>query len=36
MAVESLYERMLKDLNLKSEDVPLLVGELVRKDQGGL
>ena len=36
MDIESLYGRILKDLNLKSEDVPLLVGELVGKDQGGL
>ena len=27
-----VYERMLKELNLKNKDVPLLVGELVRKD----
>ena len=34
--VKKIYERMLTELNLKTEDVPLLVGELVRKDQGGL
>ena len=34
--VKLIYERMLKELKLKSEDVPLLVGEVVREDQGGL
>ena len=34
--VKKIYESMLTELNLKTEDVPLLVGELVRKDQGGL
>ena len=34
--LKKIYEKMLTDLNLKAEDVPLLVGELVRKDQGGL
>lgn len=33
--VKALYENLLKDLNLKPEDVPLLVGELVGKDQNG-
>jgi Carbohydrate esterase, sialic acid-specific acetylesterase len=33
--VKALYESLLKDLNLKPEDVPLLAGELVGKDQGG-
>jgi hypothetical protein len=33
--VKAIYEDMLKDLGLKAEDVPLLVGELVAKDQGG-
>ena len=34
--VKLVYERMLKDLDLKSEDVPLLVGEVVQKEAGGL
>jgi len=34
--VKLIYERMLKELNLKNEDVPLLVGELVGKDQDGM
>ena len=34
--VKLIYERMLKELNLKNEDVPLLVGELVHQDQGGM
>ncbi|MBB6050582.1 sialate O-acetylesterase [Armatimonas rosea] len=33
--VKALYESLLKDLSLKPEDVPLLAGELVHKDQGG-
>lgn len=33
--VKTIYHDMLKDLNLKAEDVPLLVGETVQKDQGG-
>lgn len=33
--IKALYESLLKDLNLKPEDVPLLAGELVGKDQGG-
>ena len=33
--VKALYGSLLKDLNLKPEDVPLLAGELVGKDQGG-
>jgi len=31
-----VYENILKDLNLKAEDVPLLVGEMVRKEMGGI
>jgi hypothetical protein len=33
--IKVLYENLLKDLSLRPEDVPLLVGELVGKDQGG-
>ncbi len=33
--VKAIYEDLLKDLNLKAADVPLLVGELVAKDQRG-
>jgi hypothetical protein len=33
--VEAIYENLLKDLNLKAEEVPLLAGELVHADQNG-
>ena len=33
--VKTVYDDILKELNLKAEDVPLLVGETVQKDQGG-
>jgi alpha-L-fucosidase 2 len=33
--VKGIYENLLKDLNLKAEDVPLLAGELVNADQKG-
>jgi Carbohydrate esterase, sialic acid-specific acetylesterase len=33
--VKSVYENLLKDLNLKSEEVPLLAGEVVNADQHG-
>jgi alpha-L-fucosidase 2 len=33
--VKGIYENLLKDLNLKAEDVPLIVGELVPADQKG-
>jgi hypothetical protein len=33
--VKAVYDNLIKDLNLKSEDVPLLVGELVSADQKG-
>ena len=33
--VKGIYENLLKDLNLKAEEVPLLAGELVRADQHG-
>jgi len=34
--VKIVYDNLLKELGLKEEDVPLLVGELVSNDQGGL
>lgn len=34
--VNTIYHGILNDLNLKAEDVPLLVGETVQKDQGGV
>lgn len=33
--VKRVYESMLRDLNLKTEDVPLLVGEVVHAEQNG-
>jgi len=33
--VRGVYENLLKDLNLKAEDVPLLAGEVVNADQQG-
>ena len=33
--VRTIYERLLRDLDLKAEDVPLLAGELVGADQKG-
>jgi alpha-L-fucosidase 2 len=33
--VEGIYDNLLKDLNLKAEEVPLLAGELVNADQSG-
>jgi hypothetical protein len=33
--VKAVYENLLKDLNLKTEDVPLLAGEVVAADQKG-
>lgn len=33
--VNTIYHDILKALKLKAEDVPLLVGETVQKDQGG-
>lgn len=33
--VKGVYEDLLKDLNLKAEEVPLIVGELVPADQKG-
>lgn len=33
--VKAIYEDLLRDLDLKAEDVPLLAGEVVSEDQGG-
>lgn len=33
--VKVIYDRMLTELNLKAEDCPLLVGELMTQEQGG-
>jgi len=33
--VKGIYENLLKDLNLKAEDVPLIAGEVVPADQKG-
>jgi hypothetical protein len=33
--VKGIYENLLKDLNLKAEEVPLLAGEVVNADQKG-
>lgn len=33
--VKGIYDDLLQDLNLKAAETPLLVGELVAKDQGG-
>lgn len=33
--VKVIYDNLIKDLNLKVDDVPLLAGELVSADQGG-
>ena len=34
--VQTVYENLLRDLKLKAEDVPLLVGEVVAADRGGI
>ena len=34
--VKIVYDRLLEELKLKEEDVPLLVGELVSNEEGGL
>lgn len=34
--VKKIYHDLLSDLNLKAEDVPLLVGETVRTEMGGI
>ena len=33
--VKTVYERILNELNLSPEDVPLLVGEMLREENGG-
>ncbi|MEP7337755.1 MAG: sialate O-acetylesterase [Acidobacteriota bacterium] len=33
--VKTVYDNLMKDLNLKPESVPLLAGEVVNADQGG-
>lgn len=33
--VKGIYENLLKDLNLRAEDVPLIAGEVVNADQKG-
>ncbi len=33
--VKAIYDNLIKDLNLKAKDVPLLAGELVNGDQNG-
>jgi hypothetical protein len=33
--VKGVYDNLIKDLNLKAEEVPLLAGELVHADQNG-
>jgi alpha-L-arabinofuranosidase len=35
LKVKGIYDNLVRDLNLKAEDVPLLAGELVNADQGG-
>ena len=34
--VKTVYENLLRDLKLKAEDVPLLAGEVVAADRGGV
>jgi len=34
--LKGVYENLLKDLGLKAEDVPLLVGELAQTSEGGI
>lgn len=34
--VEAIYNNMLKDLSLEADEVPLLAGEVVHADQGGI
>jgi len=35
LKVKAIYDNLIKDLNLKAEEVPLLAGELVNADQQG-
>lgn len=34
--VKGVYDNLIEDLNLKAQDVPLLAGEVVHADQGGV
>jgi len=34
--IKAIYEKLLKELNLKAEEVPLLAGEVVRTDMEGV
>ena len=34
--VKAIYDDLIEDLNLKAEKVPLLAGEVVNGDQGGI
>lgn len=34
--VEKIYSDLLRDLNLKPDSIPILAGEMLRKDQGGI
>lgn len=34
--VDTVYRRILRDLNLYADNVPLLAGEMVQKEQGGI
>ncbi|WP_246269357.1 sialate O-acetylesterase [Pedobacter panaciterrae] len=34
--VKAVYDNLLRDLNLKENSIPLLVGEMVHADQGGI
>ena len=34
--VKKIYDKLLVDFYLKAEDTPLLLGEIVRKDQNGI
>lgn len=34
--VKNVYDHLLKDLNLKANSIPLLAGEVVNTDQGGI
>ncbi len=34
--VKTVYERILNELNLSADNVPLLVGEMLRQEQGGV
>ena len=35
LKVKAIYDNLIKDMNLKAEEVPLLAGELVNADQQG-